>query len=254
MDTAKSKKVRRTKQTLEKDLFNAAIKIVSEVGFSGLTVSLLMKETKAESQVFYNRYRNIDEFIDKFVREFDYWLTDTVAFHPEENTNAIKNAQNIINGLIDSLLENSCMQKLLAWELNEDNYITRRTSQNRDNNLERLIEYFEKALNGCEVNFNVGTAILIGGVYYLIIHRKMGTFNKIDFNTKEGIELLKKNISIMYSKIFDDYNVNKNQIIEEHTINIAKELLKNGIDPSIVQCSTGLTEKVISSLNDQITN
>lgn len=243
------KRVRRKKETLEDDLFKAANTIISKVGFTGLTVTQLLKEAKADPPVFYNRYKDINDFIDKFVRTYDYWLNDSVSLN-EKDLTPTKNAQVILGKLIDSLLENTCMQKLLAWELNEDNIIARRTSQNRDNNSGHLIEYFEEKLKNCEVNFNVGIAILTGGIYYLIIHRKMATFNKVNFDSPEGINLLKKTIHIMIDKIYGDYNKSQTSTagVEQNTINIAKKLLNLNVDIKTIQQATELSEEVILSL------
>lgn len=244
-----SKRVRRKKEVLEDDLFRAANTIISKVGFTGLTVTQLLKEAKADPPVFYNRYKDLNDFMDKFVRTYDYWLNDSVSLNEKDFT-PVKNAQQILEKLIDSLLDNTCMQKLLAWELSEDNIITRRTSQNRDNNSGHLIEYFEDTLKNCEVNFNVGIAVLTGGIYYLIVHRKMATFNRVNFDSAEGINLLKKNLSIMIEKIYSDYNKNQTSIneIEQNTINIAKKLLKYNVDIKIIEQATELSEEVILSL------
>lgn len=243
------KRVRRKKEVLEDDLFKAANTIIAKVGFTGLTVTQLLKEAKADPPVFYNRYKDINDFIDKFVRTYDYWLNDSVSLN-EKDLTPTQNAQVILGKLIDSLLENTCMQKLLAWELNEDNIITRRTSQNRDNNSGHLIEYFEENFKNCEVNFNAGVAILTGGIYYLIIHRKMATFNKVNFDSPEGINLLKKNLSIMIDKIYSDYNKSQTSTIdiEQNTVNIAKKLLNLNVDIKTIQQATKLSEEVILSL------
>lgn len=241
------KRVRRTKEVLEQDLFNAAIKVIEKEGFGGLNVSRLMKEAKADAPVFYNRYKDINDFIDKFVRNYDYWLNDSFKID-EKKKSPVENAQNILIGLIESLLDNIVMQKLIAWEMSEDNYITQRTAQNRDNNSTQLIRYFEEQLSACEVNFNVATAILLSGVYYLIIHRKLGTFNQIDFNTKEGIEALKKNIQLMASKIFEDYEGHSLKEDERKGIDIARALIKNKVEYNIIKDATGLSEKTLKKL------
>ena len=46
------------------------------------------------------------------------------------------------------------MQKLIAWELNENTYVTRRTAQNRDNNSQEVIHYFENQLKANEEELN----------------------------------------------------------------------------------------------------
>lgn len=236
-----AKRHRRKKVDLEQDLFNAANKIISKYGFTGLTMSRLMREAKAENAVFYNRYRDMNDFLDKFVRKYDYWLNDSLVFDPE-SANHLDNVKSVMIGLIDSLLENAPMQKLLAWEMNEDNFITRRTAQNRDNNSEALINYFEQGFKDCIINFNVSTALLLGGIYYLIIHRKLAPFNRVDYNTKEGIDLLKKNITLIAERIFQDYDN------DFHTIQIAKSLIKNNVEYKIVKESTGLSDQLLETL------
>lgn len=239
---------RRSKENIEAELFLAADSIITRVGFTGLSVTQLLKEAKADPPVFYNRFKDINDFIDKYVRVYDYWLNDSVELK-EKELNPIENAQNILSKLIDSLLENTSMQKLLAWELNEDSTITRRTAQNRDNNSAHLIEYFENEFKNCDANFHVSIAVLVGGIYYLIMHRQIATFNRVNFNSPEGIEALKKNISIIIEKTF--YNYDKKQPykdVEQHIIKIAKELLRNNVEMSIIENSTGLSKDIILSL------
>lgn len=242
-----TKRFRRTKENIEKDLFDAAIRVIEKSGFSGLTVTSLTKAASAEPPVFYNRYKDMTDFIDKFVRSYDYWLKDTITIDYTKGS-AIKNIENIIVNLLDLLHDNICMQKLIAWEMNEDNLITRRTSQNRDNNCEPLIRYFEEEFKNCNINFNTATALLIGGIYYLIIHREMGTFNLVDYSKTENIEILKDNIRLIIRNIFSDYNANPSKKQEKTTVEIAIELLKNGVSTDIIHRSTGLSTKAISSL------
>lgn len=242
-DIHPDKRVRRTKEDIEKALFQAAISVIEKVGFQGLTVTSILKEAKADPPVFYNRYKDMNDFIEKFVRNYDYWLNDSIAINIE-NDAAVDNIRDIMIHLIDELRDNSCMQKLLAWELSDNNFITRRTAQNRDNNSESLIGFFESRFKKADVNFNVATAILIGGIYYLIIHREVGTFNKIDFSTKEGIGLLKSTIAAILSKLFDDSVANPSKEVER----IAVELMKNGVSIDIIQRSTGLSKSAIMAL------
>lgn len=241
------KRVRRTKEVIEQEIINAAIKIIESDGFSGLTVTRLLQETKADPPVFYNRYKDINDFIDKFVRDFDYWLNDSVSLNLQEKC-PVENVQNIMTNLVDTLCENITMQKLIAWEMNDNNYITRRTAQNRDNNSERLIQFLTDELNGYEVDPHVATAILLGGIYYLIIHRKLATFNKIDYNTEEGIALLKDNIVVIVEKIFVDNKERVSKGIDKKTIEIAKRLIENDVAYDIIKQSTGLSEKTLDSL------
>ena len=252
-DTDKIRRPRRSKESIEQDITNAAIKIIEQEGYGGLNIRRLLTEANADSPVFYNRYKDINDFIDKFVREFDYWLNDSLSINPKDY-NPIQNAQKIMTDLIDSLLGNTCMQKLIGWEMYQENYITRRTAQNRDTNSAQIISYFEEEFKDCKINFNIATAILIGGIYYLIIHRKLATFNRVNFDDAENIEKLKYHIRVITEKIFDDYNkepsVSHTNENEENNkiLSVAKKLLENNVDAEIVKASTGLSQEVIISL------
>ena len=196
-----SQRYRRTRANLEQDIITAAEQLIGEKGFSRLKLTELCERAKIESPVFYNRYEDIDDFVEKFVRNYDYWLSDNVTLDTK-NLSPVENMNHIIQTLIDSLAANPVMQKLIAWELNENTYVTRRTAQHRDNNSQELIHYFENQLKANDINFNVGCAILIGGVYYLIMHKDLATFNNIDFSTDEGMQMLKETVSKMIYKLF----------------------------------------------------
>lgn len=243
-----SQRYRRTRATLEQDIITAAEQLIGEKGFSRLKLTELCERAKIESPVFYNRYEDIDDFVEKFVRNYDYWLSDNVTLDTK-NLSPVENMNHIIQTLIDSLAANPVMQKLIAWELNENTYVTRRTAQNRDNNSQEVIHYFENQLKANDINFNVGCAILIGGVYYLIMHKDLATFNNIDFSTDEGMQMLKETVSKMIYKLFGTTRGRAASTTEKLTSQrIARNLLQSGVDRDTILKATGLSE---DELNEQ---
>ena len=194
------------------------------------------------------RHEDIDDFVEKFVRNYDYWLSDNVTLDTK-NLSPVENMNHIIQTLIDSLAANPVMQKLIAWELNENTYVTRRTAQNRDNNSQEVIHYFENQLKANDINFNVGCAILIGGVYYLIMHKDLATFNNIDFSTDEGMQMLKETVSKMIYKLFGTTRGRAASTTEKLTSQrIARNLLQSGVDRDTILKATGLSEE---EMNEQ---
>lgn len=244
------KRFRRSKREIEKSLFDAATRIIEKSGFPGLTVTGIIQQAKVDPPVFYNRYTGIEDFIEKYVRNYDYWLRD--ALHVSlKGDNPVKEMEKILNELIDSLVDNVPMQKLIAWEMNENNYITRRAAQARDLTSGQIIDYFMDALKGCSARFDYSLAILIGGLYYLIIHRDLGTFNYIDFSKEEAIVELKKNLSLILYKVFDDYNTSAENTPDKDNLQmmqVARELIKNNVDRDIIKKATGLSAAVLRSL------
>lgn len=244
------KRLRRSKHEIERSLFEAATRIIKKYGFPGLTVTGIIQQAKVDPPVFYNRYTGMEDFIEKYVRNYDYWLRDSLHVSLKGD-NPVKEMEIILNELIDSLVDNVPMQKLIAWEMNENNYITRRTTQERDLTSGPVIDYFRDALEGCSARFDYSLALLIGGLYYLIIHRDLGTFNYIDFSKKEAMVELKKNLSVILNKVFDDYNTSAENTPDKDNLQMmqaARELIKHNVGRDIIKKATGLSDAALKSL------
>ena len=65
------------------------------------------------------------------------------------------------------------MQELLKWEICDENTITKRTAQMREFNTMPLVRRFQRVFAESDVKIGSLSALLIGGVYYLILHKKL---------------------------------------------------------------------------------
>ncbi|MDH6311161.1 AcrR family transcriptional regulator [Dysgonomonas sp. PFB1-18] len=244
------KKSRRSDDDIKSTLYNAAEKIIKDVGFGNLTVTSLLQEASVDPPVFYNRYKSMEAFIDTYVREYDYWLSDNLVIDTKDHT-PVENLQKIMKELIESLIKNDSMQKLIAWEMNEINYITRRTAANRDNNSRMLIDYFSKEFEDKQIDVKLLSAVLIGGIYYLIIHRKVASFNFIDFDTEEAIDSLKDCVNKIISLVYSGGKIQVEYIKTDHDtdlVNVAKKLLEKKVNMTTIHYATGLPRDFIKSL------
>lgn len=92
----------------------------------------------------------------------------------------------MLKTLYTNLEEEAVMQKLLIWELSENNSVTQRASGIRDIMATSLLAYYKDIFKPSGVDIKNVIAILFGGVYYLVLHRKCSAFLSVDFNTNEG--------------------------------------------------------------------
>jgi hypothetical protein len=237
-----NKRGRRSQKEIEEVIKVAAKELIEEVGFTNLTLTGIIKKAELEPSVFYKRYSDLDDLLDKFVRDYDYWLNDSINFDADKNT-PLKNCENLLIELVDSLNSNVIMQKLLAWEILDSSYITKRTAENRERHSVHLLEYFNKKFDDIDINFDVVTALLISGIYYIILHKKVSTFCSIDFTQKENIDLLKQNIKKIVAKIYAAPSS-----VNAEKLEIAKRLFANKVDYKIIQESTGLSDEVLKSI------
>lgn len=131
MEETKPKRYRRTKADIEKSIKQAAETIILKKGFSEMTVLDIIKHAKIEPITFYTRYRNLEEFYDSFVREYDYWLNDMLKMS-QDKASTQEGYVEIFKNLTDSLKEDSIMLELLRWEVNDANNLTKRSAMNRE--------------------------------------------------------------------------------------------------------------------------
>ena len=75
-DKPTRRRKRRTKEEIEELINKADISLIQSGGFSNLTVRNIAEEAKIEAVVFYNRYTNIEEFVDEYIKKYDYWFTE----------------------------------------------------------------------------------------------------------------------------------------------------------------------------------
>jgi AcrR family transcriptional regulator len=198
----KPKKIRRTKKEIEDAIWNTLQKLVIQKGFNNLTLTGLAKEAGVNPLVIYNRFSNLDDLFEKYIRKYDYWLNDLVTIDPKKTPK--ENLKNLLVNLIKELYSNEVMQRVLLWEMNDTNRITRKMAQSRETDSNYLLNYFNTKLGNENINFNMVLALFTSGVYYLILHRKISTFSTIDFTTKEAKEEMIKTIEKIIDLVYED--------------------------------------------------
>ena len=250
----KKKRVRRTKKAIESLLTDSAVKLIEKYGFKDLTVSKLVQTAGVEAPVFYNRYQDLNDFLDKFVRKYDYWLSDSVNL-TFSSSDPQKNIEELLVSMVDAVNKNKIMQQLLAWELTDRNYITERTAENRERNSRQMTEYFKKAYENADFNFTAMANLVISGIYFIILHKNHNDCKiiGIDFNKKEGIKILKDTIRIMVDKVFDITPKNSDlpTLREKELstkIECAKTLIRNEVSAEIIKEATGLSDETLRAL------
>lgn len=240
---SKRKKRRSTKE-IEKAVFLATEKLVSEKGFNNIAFTEIMRLAKVEPQVMYRRFDGIEDLYDKFIRHYDYWLHDIVEYNLDEN-DPVVSMKNILTELATSLYENPIMQKILVWEVCDNNKLTCRTALNRETNSIPLLDFFRHNLPK-NIDFDCFTSILIAGIYYLIIRRDRSSFCGIDFDKEEGKSLMIDTIIQIIDMAYEQKSGNT-EVIE-----IAQRLLEQGVDEEIVSKSTKLPKQAVKRLKQAL--
>ena len=242
----KTRRSRRTFSEIDNDIMHATKELIEEHGFTNLTLRSIIAKAGIEAKVFYHRYKDLNALLEEFIRQYDYWFNDIISLFtdiPKEEYPQY--FDRIITTLTESLYSNKSMQQILLWELAEDNSITRKTAELKEVNTQLMAKTFQNYFdeNGIDVDFGIFSALIIGGIYYLILHKERSTFSGVDFNSKEGKARLVNTINKVISIVLESKSL-KN----DNTIYIARKLKNKGVDENTISESTGLSFDFIISL------
>ena len=227
MEENKPKRYRRTKADLEADIIKSAEALIKKKGFSAMFVTDLIKKAKIEPPVFYNRYNNLDEFFDDFVKKYDYWFKDVIAgtqFPSNDEDGYISIFKEVQRALVDR----SVMLELLRWEIAEGNETTKRTAMLREMHTRPLVKSFEERFKDSDIDIAAISSLIIGGIYYLNLHRERSYFSEIDIKSEEGQKRIEHTIDMLGHIIF--------QYKEKEDIraSIAEKLKREGVSQDVI--------------------
>lgn len=200
-NASKNKRFRRTKIAIERDVDKAITQLLSEVGFANLTIMGITERANIEPSVLYRRFSNLEEIINHYTHNYDYWFSNIADAMPKDLSHKETFRWIMIN-LARALFKNKAMQKLLTWELSEDNESTRRTARLREIMNEPLIRMLEMIFKDSNVDINAICAHTISGIYYSILHSERSTFCAVDFTGKKGLQRLEDALNTITDLIF----------------------------------------------------
>ena len=181
----KARRPRRSKADIEDAIHKAAVLQIKKKGFSLALVTDIVKRAKIEPVVFYNRYKNLDEFYDTFVKDYDYWLSDLVR-DSIENIDSEEAYSNVIEKILNNLLSDDIMTELLRWEVAEGNNITERTARLRTMHAVDIFRNYEEKHAGIGIDVTAVSALLVAGIYYMLLHKDRSSMIGIDINQAAG--------------------------------------------------------------------
>ena len=233
----KTRRPRRSKADIEAAIHKAAISQIKKKGFAGALVTDIVKRARIEPIVFYNRFKNLEEFYDVFVKRYDYWMSDMVRGFSNDFSTA-EGYVAAMDTLLDALLDDGLMAELLRWEVAEGNPITERTAKVRELDLSPTIERFEQT---AAVYGNDGIAIsalAVAGIYFLVLHKDRSTFAGIDINSQEGKDRIHQAFRQLAQMLYE-----KREQQETRHLKFRECLRREGLSPEAIS-------RCIDSIND----
>lgn len=226
------------------DLLEAVSQVIKDKGYINLNINNVCEYADVDRNAIYRHFGDFETLLTQFIESRDYWLNSL----DEVKDIKIKDHKVFLKQMLisqyDTINSNVELQQLLIWELGEFSLRTKAIAERREILSEKLIKQFEEHFKRSKIDFNTITAIMIAGIYYLVLHKKHSTFCLVDF-IKEKERVLRA-IDQLVDILFEA----KTKI--DNTKEIAIRALNKGIKKEDVAEITGLEINEIEKLDSEI--
>lgn len=239
----KKRRPRRSRQQIQQVVLDAVSSLVKEKGFSNITITAIAQKSEVDINAILRCFGSLEGLLDGYVTLFDFWFRNNLEDSDRLQNDLIGYYRDSMINLADTLYNRREMQELLIWEICEENPTTKKLALNREICNESSIKAANELFKDSGINFDVISALLIAGIYYLILRRKRSPFFGVDFSTRKGKAKLLETIK-QCVKIYFDVLEKSNEVHD-----IARRMKGKGIDiNTIVEC-TRLEKAFIEKLS-----
>lgn len=199
----------RNKELTKKKLIEAVGEIFREEGYEGIGVNKIAKRAGVDKKLIYRYFNNVDQLLEAYIVEKDYWkifsakINEVVA--AETSGNIPELFIEIFQDRWKFFSTEPEMQNLMQWELSGESELMKSIYNVREMFAQNIFKLTDTDFENSEVNFRAISALLVGGIYYTILHT-MHNGNivcGIDVRSEEGNEAFLKAISQIVQWAFE---------------------------------------------------
>ena len=194
------------KEKSRQKLINAVGSVLKAKGYAGLTATNIAKAAGLSRRLITMYFNSVDDLIEIYVRNKDYWTEASGNIIKVVEENQGRNTKNIIDYLLQNQLDyfynSSEMQKLILWEISAKTKIMYEVCDDRERLGEQIFALADQEFKNTDVDLRAVSGLLVAGIYYMVLHAKSTStlFCGIDINTPEGMQRIKKAITLMLQK------------------------------------------------------
>lgn len=176
------------KDQTKRKLIDAVGKIITNKGFSGLRISKVAHLAGVDRKLVYRYFGNLDNLIEAYVTENDYWMLFAKQLRQlsgdMDDGDARRSISEILQQLFKFFLEEPESQDLILMELTGTNPLMRSIHNARESIGQELFGRMDQHFQNSTVNFRAVSALLVGGIYYIVLHTRKNGYNFADTNLK----------------------------------------------------------------------
>jgi len=196
------------KEKSKRKLINAVGKIIKTKGYQGLSATNISKVSGLSRRLISMYFGTVDNLVETYVREKDYWIAASGnALEMIEKSNG-EDTEEIMNHLLlnqlDYFYNNPEMRNIILWEISTRSKLMYEICEERERLGSEFFKLSDIELKDKDVDLRAISAILVAGIYYMVLHAKSTdtTFCEIDINEPEGMERIKRAINLIVENAY----------------------------------------------------
>jgi len=201
----------RNKERSKKKFLDAVGKILKTKGYAGLKINDIAATAGVDKKMIYTYFGGMDGLMDEYVRTQDFWVKVTSEEVEKIKPNLEDGGREFIEQMLlsqfDHVYTNKEAQKLLLWTISEPRKSLKKLIDTQEENGEYIFkllmeDHFKEKMD----TYRSIMAIMVSGLYYLNMFSSLNgsLFCGIDTNTPEGREKIKKAVSFMVDKTYEN--------------------------------------------------
>lgn len=201
------KKMKRNKENTKQKIIETVGNIIEKKGFDKIGINTVAKEAAVDKVLIYRYFGGINGLLKEYVMQEDLLKKLIEEFNEidiDDRASFIESASNFYIKQLRSLRNSRKYQEILLWELHEQNDITKKIAEVRE---QKSLELFEKMENiplNDKIDIPAINNILMGGIIYQVLRsRHVDQFAGLDYNSDTGWERLESSIIFLIDMVSD---------------------------------------------------
>jgi AcrR family transcriptional regulator len=180
------------KEKTKKKMIEAVASIFKTEGHAGLGVNRVARMAGVNKKLIYRYFGTFDNLIEQYVTETDYWMRFIDHIGEIKSANDLAGVQKLIEDILKNqflyFYSDKEMQNLMLWELTTKSTLMQSIHRTREIMGQRLLELTDPYFAESTINFRAVAALLVGGIYYTILHTRHngGMFSDVDLASEKG--------------------------------------------------------------------
>jgi AcrR family transcriptional regulator len=181
------------KETTKRKLIRAVGEIIKTEGFDALkSASKVARKAEVDRKLITRYFGGLNQLIEAYVVENDYWLLFTDHVNELIKSNSYPGSKELITTVLQNqfsyFFAEKDMQRLILWELTTNSPLMKSIHNARESMGQKFLELTDSHFNNSKVNFRAIGALLVGGIYYTILHTiyNGGKFSDLDIISEQG--------------------------------------------------------------------